>query len=64
MKEFNFFVGYTVAEDKAKGIAEHSRIIAGFDLLRAAEDFISCCLQKRQGARFFIESKEGKRLFC
>lgn len=64
MKDFNFFVGYTVAEDKAKGIAEHSRIIAGFDMLCAAEDFISCCLKKRQGTRFFIENKAGKRWDC
>lgn len=53
---FNYLVGYTVAEDRRLGIRAYDRIIAGFETYIYAEDFIKKCMPAENQHRFFIKA--------
>lgn len=54
MKNLIYKVGYTVDEDARHGIAAHHRIIASFESIDNAEEFIKKCMPSENQDRIFI----------
>lgn len=54
MENLIYKVGYTVDEDARHGIAAHRRIIASFESIDNAEEFIKKCMPSENQDRFFI----------
>lgn len=59
-KPGNYKVGYRIDEDAAHGIAQCYRIIAVFDCLIHAEDFIKNCMPAENQDTFFILSNNTR----
>lgn len=53
-------VGYRIDEDAAHGIKQCYRIIAAFDFLINAEDFIKNCIPAENQDRFFMLSNNTR----
>lgn len=54
MENLMYKVGYTVGKDAKHGIAAHCRIIASFEILDDAEEFVKKCMPSENQSRFFI----------
>ncbi len=56
----NYKVGYRIDEDAAHGIKQGYRIIAAFDYVVNAQDFIEKCIPAENQDRFFMLSNNTR----